>query len=314
MPRTGDSATRKRNVLMTWSQARRFLDARIVEMRQNILATFPDDPVAAAVALQVLNRKWKAGLAKLAAIRLTQKRRRGKLRAVHTVNARVGRREKTKPSHSINARIFRGKAQVRKARKRPILKPRHKSKRSRYRSHHRFNPRTGQGYQPIQSGPGRPRQVPEISKAKAKARDAKKERRRKDAVRVKRFKAGKEPYHKLTPERKKAIKATGELRHKATMAARKAWHQKHLERLEKNDGTRFADSRSNHHSELGYLTPHPRQRAKNGSRRHCHRMPKAGVGKKLLRAGLLVVRKIRSDLSRRRHLRGYWREVGRLRK
>lgn len=268
-----------------------------------------------AIFLRRFNAVWLESTKRLKAKLLPQRVRRGKYAQVRTVAAKCGGRAKVRPSHSATARHARGVAQIKRRRAGP-QKPRHKSKRSRYRSHHPFNERTGQGYLKIQDGPGRPRQVPSISKAKARERDRKKERRRKRKVYLDRLKKNLQPYHKRrSPEEKKTLDKRKKRRLASLAKARQEWRRlNNLRMMRYGRGqTRFKDERENHHPELAYHVPFPRQRALPGGKRHCHRS-KIGLSKRIRRGVGLLAWQTYHAHTRRVHLRGYWSEVRRLRK
>jgi hypothetical protein len=310
----GDTAELSEARIMTWWQARKWLDAQFIRYRNDILSSGQKNTVI-ATWLDIHQTRWKEAAEMLKRSCLPQRKTDRKTRAVHTINPKVGSRKKAKPSHSL---IARRKRQTKLGQRPRTKSKRHKSARAlkgrtltrQERSHHPFNSRTGIGYYPVKAGPGRPAYTPEQRKAARKKRNRKAEEKRKKAVAVRRKKAGLKAYApKRKPEVIQRAKIKAEARTTRLRAARKAWHEQHKERMEKNGGSRWKDDRKNHHPELAYLSPIPRQRGKG--KRHFHRV-KSGVGKRIAAAGLLAIRAALKAKSRSVHLRGYWNDVHRL--
>ncbi len=315
MGSVGKSASDGRNTLCTWWAARLWLDTRFEALKLGAQQKFVSeqiyDPIGLAIVLRRINLVWKETALKLKTKLLPQRQKRGKYAQVRTVAEKSGKRVKTRPAHSKVARKKRGLSQHKRST--PHLAKRHRSRRSR-RSHHPFNPRTGQGYVKIKDGPGRPRVEAIVQRRKSRERNAKKERRRKHNVYLARLKDGKKIYVRLTPAAKKTLERRKKERIQSLAAARKKWHEIHRTRMISlgRGTTRFHDDRPNHRTELAYLWPHPRQRSATGKDRHYHRV-KAKFLLKLGRQASLLAHRIYKGATKAKHLRGYWAEVKELR-
>jgi hypothetical protein len=150
-----------------------------------------------------------------------------------------------------------------------------------YRSHHPAH------YRKKQPGPGRPK-LSEHEKARRKSE--------KEAAKKRREKARQRAAQKRAEQKARGTKLR---------AARRLLALKHMFR------PRREDHRKNHDPRYAYLAPKPRLRrtAKQVARwGHGHRKTNVKPGRPGA-ALLLVARAATKGLTRRLHLRGYWRQV-----
>lgn len=222
---------------------------------------------------------------KLAKMVLPQKRRRHYYRPVRTLNPKCGNREKTKVRNSITQKRRQGRL----VNQRPDGKPSRRGS---------------------QNGRiGRPRTTsllsPEKQREKRKRQRARRVAKKRAETAARRRAAGLKPYR----QRRSAEVVARERAHKAqrTEAIRAA-------RItlmgDGGSGWRFKDERQNHDARYGYGAPKPRQRA-------TAKQVAAGIRFKRTEPVVLDARdvwrmanrRVKSDATRAKHMRGYWRKV-----
>ena len=275
----GQTKLRTRSDLVTWEDARDFIDFRCYELRQRAFNMWASDPCQLAIFLQVLSRKWTAAAFDLKKLLLGRKRKSPQYQLTRTLAPKSSGRNKTLARRSsVNRRRkhFRRTDEDWK------------------RSHHKGS------YTPNQPTRGRPKVSASHRKATKRRAELKRLSKEHDATSKARIASGLKPYSRLS--------ATA--RH-----AREQRRREHTQRIQSaratirllNFGHRFKDRRSNHDVRYAYLPPMPRQRSKPGGRKHYHRA--AGATGRKNATTLLAIRAALATATRSAHLRGYWREV-----
>lgn len=319
-----DAATSGRNRLVTWWAARKIIDTRFEQVRLNGLLRMnrpihlangdlgsADDDFARALFLRIHEEQWKLAIKDLKRALLPQVKRH-LYRPVRTINPTIGGKEKVRPRNSKKLAAARRE----RRRKRQTIAAKRVSPHSQARSiagrlgrsHHPFNPKTGRGYQKSQPGKGRPKTGEKRKKTLALMNSRRRNAKRRAATEAKRKAAGLAIYIRRGPKERKIIADHKKAHTKRLRAARADWHKEHKDKLADNHGSRFKDDRANHHPELAYMAPNPRQRARKRVKRPFHHRPPSKL-RKVARFALLVVRRFTRDETRRKHLRGYWEEV-----
>lgn len=169
--------THGRNEIMTYWWARKWLDTRFIQAREDGLATLTR-PTAQAVFLRVLNSRWRRAASELRRRLLPQKVRKHYRRAVKTINPKG----KARPRDS-----WLGKRQ---SRRRRGLTPKRKG-----RSHHKgkYIPRD-----PLNPKRGRPRVSDAHRKAKARDYELKRNAARRRETAEHRRRRGLQPFRRFT--------------------------------------------------------------------------------------------------------------------